>query len=113
MSDREEILTRGGPDRGGRFCRCHKCGAVERCTPSTDFYVRDRVDGPEGPLYCQRCIFVVSGVPPDPLVTAVACVVCGKMPQEPILAPCCSRECRDVWDKRRQASGPLTVRRAP
>jgi len=29
-----------------------------------------------------------------------ACAVCEKHAQEPGLAPCCSRECREVWEAR-------------
>ncbi len=68
MSTNETVHTHGGTDRRFALCRCVGCGRVERCTPENDFYVRT-VDGPNGPLYCQRCICVVNGIPADRLLT--------------------------------------------
>ena len=47
----EEVVTRDGPDRRHRLCRCATCRVVERCTETNDFWV---VKGKRG-LLCERC----------------------------------------------------------
>lgn len=45
------VLHDDGTDRRWRMCLCSTCGAVEMCTPVSDFYAR--VAG--GPLQCTPC----------------------------------------------------------
>ncbi len=44
-------------DRRRKYCRCHRCGEVSRCTPSFDFYREwdRRIGGYRDELTCERC----------------------------------------------------------
>ena len=54
---RKYPITHGSSDdRGYKFCKCFKCGTIEECVPSFDFYTLER-DGGTGPLYCESCFF--------------------------------------------------------
>ncbi len=64
----EEVLTHATEYRGGRLCRCAKCGTVRRCTPTHDFYVVPdsaavtRSEPNCGkPLFCAGCILDPDG----------------------------------------------------
>lgn len=54
MSD---IRTHGDSPKtyAGKKCRCNRCGVVETCRPSFDFYTRTS-DGHLGPLFCYPCL---------------------------------------------------------
>ena len=47
---------------GYKLCECQRCKVRAVCNPRFDFYVRDSVDGPEGPLYCYGCLLVLADV---------------------------------------------------
>jgi hypothetical protein len=56
----EKAITRGGPDRRMKLCRCHGCGIEAVCMPRFDFYTRGK--SKKGPLYCYPCLCDASGV---------------------------------------------------
>ncbi len=45
-----------------KHCLCCACGIVAKCTPSFDFYTREK-DGPSGALYCYHCLIADAGLP--------------------------------------------------
>jgi hypothetical protein len=61
LAKTDKPLTRGGPDRRGKVCRCHGCGIETVCTPTFDFYTRGRAS--RGFLYCFPCLCEVEGHP--------------------------------------------------
>ena len=56
----EKAITRGGPDRRMKLCRCHGCGIEAVCMPRFDFYTRGKAS--KGWLYCYPCLCDASGV---------------------------------------------------
>lgn len=55
-SDDETVIEFNIGDRRMRLCRCSKCAAVSRCTPTNDFYTAyaDRKN-PAAALTCEVC----------------------------------------------------------
>lgn len=49
----DNIITNGGTNRGYKLCKCCKCGKIEKCTMSRDFYTLG--DDDTGPLHCEDC----------------------------------------------------------
>lgn len=46
-------ITHGGTDRGYKACKCSRCGKVDICTPTRNFYT---TDSETGPLVCEPCL---------------------------------------------------------
>lgn len=55
----DKPITRGGPDRRGKPCRCHGCGIEVVCTAVFDFYTRGKSS--KGWLYCYGCLCDAAG----------------------------------------------------
>ena len=56
MNNDDAVLTHETEDRGGRLCKCARCGSVERCTPRRDFYtIASHAGMVAPPLFCESC----------------------------------------------------------
>jgi len=53
---RDNPIRTADPKRGGRWCRCAKCGTVELCTAVRDFYQHS--NRRTGPIVCESCVFI-------------------------------------------------------
>ena len=55
MSD---VITTGDKDRCFRKCKCAKCGVVEVCTPTNDFYTIPK--NRDSLIYCEACMYKIA-----------------------------------------------------
>lgn len=64
----DEIIRTPEKYYGGKMCACAKCGCIERCTVSFDFYPY-KIDG-KTLLQCERCLMMEHfGTAYPPIVT--------------------------------------------